>query len=318
MAQQFPLSVNESLHSERVKVPKLMTLVLVAMRPQQWLKNLFVLAPLLFSMKLNEPQAILKAVIAAFSFCLLSSALYLVNDVVDAETDRAHPEKRFRPIASGALSVRKALLASFLLLVGAFSMAFGLGTKFGLMAVAYSVVTLGYCLVFKQTVVLDAMLIASGFVLRVVSGAFAINVVPTHWLIMCAFLLALFLAFSKRRQELLILSNEVAQQHRRVLGQYTVGYLDRANNILLATTIVCYALYTVAPETTQRFGTDKLIYGSAFVIYGLLRYMALLGDASNGGNPSKMLIKDRPLLLAVVGWTIYNSLVIYRSYLSFF
>jgi 4-hydroxybenzoate polyprenyltransferase len=206
-------------------------------------------------------------------------------------------------------------LATFLLLAGAFGVAFALGIRFGLLALTYCVVTLGYCLAFKQAIVLDGMLIATGFVLRVVGGAVAVDVAPTHWLIVCAFLLALFLAFSKRRQELLMLSTG-AEQHRSVLGQYTVSYLDRANNILLGATIVCYALYTVAPETIQKFGTDKLIYGSAFVIYGLLRYLALLQDASNGGNPSKMLFKDKPLLVAVVGWAIYNVLVIYRFHIG--
>ncbi len=286
------------------------------MRPHQWVKNLFVVAPLLFGMKLGEPGSVLKALAATLTFCLLSSGLYLVNDIIDAEADRAHPEKRLRPIASGALSTRAALLVTLFLVAGAFGVAFALGIKFLLLTIAYCVVTLGYCLAFKQAIVLDGMLIAAGFVLRVVGGAIAVNVYPTHWLIVCAFLLALFLAFSKRRQELLILSDEAAQ-HRRVLGQYSVSYLDRANNILLGATIVCYALYTVAPETIQRFGTDKLIYGSAFVIYGLLRYLALLQDTNNGGNPSRMLLKDRPLLAAVVGWAIYNVLVIYRLQLGF-
>jgi 4-hydroxybenzoate polyprenyltransferase len=243
--------------------------------------------------------------------------MYLVNDIVDAEADRAHPEKRLRPISSGALSTRAALLVTFLLLAVALGIGAALGLKFLLLTVAFCVVTLGYCLAFKQAIVLDGMLIATGFVLRVVGGAVVVDVVPTHWLIVCAFLLALFLAFSKRRQELLMLS-EGAAQHRRVLGQYTVGYLDRANNILLGATIVCYALYTVAPETVQRFGTDKLLYGSVFVIYGLLRYLALLQSEEKGGNPSMMLVKDKPLLLAVIGWAIYNGLVIYRFSLHLF
>jgi hypothetical protein len=159
------------------------------------------------------------------------------------------------------------------------------------------------------------MLIAGGFVVRVAGGAVAIGVAASHWLIVCAFLLALFLAFSKRRQELLMLSDQ-ASLHRRVLGQYTVDFLDRANNILLGATIVCYALYTVAPETVQRFGTDKLLYGTTFVLYGLLRYLAMQQNIENGGNPTKMLLKDRPLLLAIVGWAIFNALVIYRHHLN--
>jgi 4-hydroxybenzoate polyprenyltransferase len=312
MAQQFPLTATESLHLESLRSRGALHLVLVAMRPHQWVKNLFVFAPLLFGMKLGEPSSVLRASAATLCFCLLSSGMYLVNDICDAEADRAHPEKRLRPIASGALSRPLAILSSLLLLAAAFALAFIMEVTFGLLAFTYCVVTLGYCLAFKQAIVLDGMLIATGFVLRVVGGAIAIDVVASHWLIVCAFLLALFLAFSKRRQELLMLSTDAAQ-HRRVLGQYTVTYLDRANSIVLGATIVCYALYTVAPETVQRFGTDKLIYGSVFVIYGLLRYMALLQGEENGGNPSKMLIKDKPILIAVTGWAIYNALIIYRS-----
>jgi hypothetical protein len=152
-------------------------------------------------------------------------------------------------------------------------------------------------------------------VLRVVGGAIAVQVKPTHWLIACAFLLALYLAFAKRRQELLTLS-DTDTRHRQVLDSYTVSYLDQVNNILIGATVVCYALYTVAPETVERFGTDSLIYGTIFVIYGLLRYMALIQDPSNGGDPSKMLMKDRPLLVAVVCWVIYNAAVIYGSFLK--
>jgi 4-hydroxybenzoate polyprenyltransferase len=286
------------------------------MRPHQWVKNLFVLAPLLFGMKLGEPVAILSALVAFASFCLLSSGLYVINDLIDAEADRSHPEKKLRPIASGRVSRRAALILASSLMTISFTLAFALGLKTGLITLTYCLVTLSYCLTFKNALVLDAMLIAAGFVLRVVGGAVAVGVTPTHWLIVCAFLLALFLAFSKRRQELVMLSSAAAQ-HRSVLAQYTVPFLDRANNILLGATLVCYALYTVSPETIQRFGTDKLIYGTAFVIYGLLRYLALTQDVRYGGNPSRMLVKDRPLLLTVLGWGIYNALIIYRSYLGF-
>jgi 4-hydroxybenzoate polyprenyltransferase len=316
MAQQLPLTATQIGGHESSKSRGVLHLVLVAMRPHQWLKNLFVLAPLLFGIKLSQPAYVLSALAASFTFCLLASGLYIVNDLVDVEGDRAHPQKRLRPIASGQLSSGLALSVTFLLLMAAFGIASVLGTKFILLAATYCIVTLGYCLAFKQAVVLDGMLIAAGFVLRVVGGAVAVDVQPTHWLIVCAFLLALFLAFSKRRQELVMLS-DAAAQHRAVLGQYTVSFLDRANNILLASTLVCYALYTVAPTTIEHFGTDKLIYGSAFVIYGLLRYLALMQDPDNGGNPSKMLVKDKPLLLAVVGWAIYNVLVIYRASLPF-
>jgi 4-hydroxybenzoate polyprenyltransferase len=166
-------------------------------------------------------------------------------------------------------------------------------------------------MIFKRAVIVDCILIATGFVLRVVGGAVAIHVVPSHWLIVCAFLLASYLAFSKRRQELLTLAGG-ATQHRSVLGEYTVAYLEQVNTILLAAVIVCYALYTVAPETIERFGTDRLIYGTVFVLYGLLRYMALSQNTSaNAGDAGQLLLRDRPLLIAVSAWVMYNGLVIY-------
>jgi 4-hydroxybenzoate polyprenyltransferase len=194
-------------------------------------------------------------------------------------------------------------------------LAIGLGSSFLVVMGIYFILMIGYCVILKQLIVLDAMTIASGFVLRVVGGAIAVQVKPTHWLIACAFLLALYLAFAKRRQELLTLSDSETR-HRQVLDSYTVSYLDQVNNILIGATVVCYALYTVAPETVARFETDSLIYGTIFVIYGLLRYMALIQDPTNGGDPSKMLMKDRPLLLAVICWVIYNAAVIYGSFLK--
>jgi 4-hydroxybenzoate polyprenyltransferase len=282
------------------------------MRPHQWVKNLFVLAPLLFGKHLGDPMAVKRALLACAVFCLMSSALYICNDAIDAANDREHPEKRHRPIASGALPMLVALPGSLVLLVIAFWGAVTLGGLFTLMAGAYLVLMLGYCVSFKRVIILDGMVIATGFVLRVVSGAAAVGVSPTHWLIVCAFLLALYLAFAKRRQELLTLSG-AAQQHRRVLGEYSVGYLDQVNAILIGATIVCYTLYTVAPETVANFGTDGLSYGTVFVIYGLLRYMALTQNPAKGGNPGRLLLSDAPLLLAVAGWAIFNALVIYRS-----
>jgi 4-hydroxybenzoate polyprenyltransferase len=285
------------------------------MRPYQWLKNLFVLAPLLFGRKLGDTGAVGEALLACACFCLMSSSLYIVNDIVDAPEDRAHPAKRLRPIPSGALPIGIALPGSGLLMLAALWIAVGIGFQFLLLSIVYWALMMAYCFTLKRAVVLDAMTIAFGFVLRVVGGAVAVNVQPTHWLIVCAFLLALFLAFSKRRQELLKLS-ELAVQHRTVLGQYSVSYLDQVNNILTGATVVCYALYTVAPETIARFGSDNLIYGTIFVIYGLLRYMVLMQNPSNGADPSKMLVRDRPLLIAILGWVIYNSVIIYQPVIA--
>jgi 4-hydroxybenzoate polyprenyltransferase len=285
-------------------------LLLISMRPHQWIKNLFVLAPLLFGRKLGEGPAVGQAVYATGVFCLMSASLYLLNDVVDAASDRSHPLKCHRPIASGALSVQTALVVCFALLCASLWLATVLGQSFLVVSTLYCGLMVAYSLGLKRFIVVDAMAIASGFVLRVVGGAVAVDVEASHWLVVCAFLLALYLAFAKRRHELLIL-RQSAPEHRLVLGEYTSGYLEQASNILAGATIVCYALYTVAPETVARFGTDRLIYGTVFVIYGLLRYMALIQNTAEGGNPGRLLLRDKPLLAAVLGWAIYNALVIY-------
>lgn len=289
---------------------RLLRMSLAVMRPHQWVKNTFVLAPLLFGRKLSDPDAVVSALLGFLAFCLLSSAVYIFNDWWDAEEDRAHPEKKLRPISSGALPAGFALTLCVALLASGLTVGLFVGTRFALIAVVYAGLMAGYCVWLKRAIVLDAMTIAGGFVLRVVAGAAAVGVATTHWLIACTFLLALFLAFAKRRQELLTLAG-AASGHREVLGHYSQAYLEAVINIVIGAAIVCYALYTVAPETVARFGTDALVYGTVFVIYGMLRYLALINDPAKGGNPSKLLLTDPPLILTIVGWGIYNILVIY-------
>lgn len=284
--------------------------IVAAARPHQWTKNLFIFAPLLFSGRLGDVSSLGRSLLAFAIFCVLSSALYIFNDWTDLEEDRAHPEKRNRPLASGQLPVSAALGVAGIMALTALATSYFLGLYFFLVTLSYFGLVLAYCLGFKKMIVLDCMIIALGFVLRVVGGAVAISVFASHWLIVCAFLLALFLAFSKRRQELIALTT-TAGEHRSVLNFYSVAYLGQVNVVLVAASIVCYALYTVAPETVDKFHTDALIYGTVFVIYGMLRYMALIEDPKKGGNPSRVLIEDKPLLLTLVVWSIFNASVIY-------
>ena len=311
MSQQAPFALSKTLPKPASK-KRWLLLFFTAMRPHQWVKNLFILVPLLFAKRLMDPSSLGHSLLAFAVFCCLSNALYIFNDWIDIEEDRSHPDKRNRPLTSGMLPVSVALSGSAILIFAAFALGSIIGINFLLIAALYFAQTLVYCLGLKRVIILDCIIIASGFVLRVVGGAVAISVAPTHWLIACAFLLALFLAFSKRRQELLVLSDN-AVDHRKVLGEYSVAYLEQVNVILIGAVIVSYALYTVAPETIERFGTDALIYGTVFVIYGLLRYLALLNHPENGGNPSKMLVRDAPLLATVIGWSLYNALVIYYT-----
>jgi len=284
--------------------------IVAAARPHQWTKNLFILAPLLFSGRLADTSSLGRSLLAFAAFCLLSSSLYIFNDWIDLEEDRAHPEKSNRPLASGQLPASVALTAAAVMALTAFVLSYLLGPFFFLTTLSYFLLILAYCLGLKRMIVVDCMTIALGFVLRVVGGAIAISVSASHWLIVCAFLLALFLAFSKRRQELIALSTG-AGAHRSVLNFYSVPYLGQVNVVLVAASIVCYALYTVAPETIDRFHTDALIYGTVFVIYGMLRYMALIEDPKNGGNPSKILMQDKPLMLTLLLWSVFNVVVIY-------
>lgn len=315
MSQQIPIIFSNERTKPTESSKGLLRSIIISMRLHQWVKNLFIFAPLLFGRKLTDMTAIGNSLLAFAAFCCVASGLYIINDIIDAEEDRAHPEKRFRPISSGALPMPIAIVTSIVLIGGGLWIALTISINVFLIAALYFILTLAYCLALKKMILLDGMTISAGFVLRIVGGAFAVGVMPTHWLIVCAFLLASFLAFTKRRQELLILSDN-AGEHREVLNKYSVRYLDQVNTILISAAIVCYALYAVAPETVEKFQTGGLIYGTAFVIYGMLRYMALIKDPANGGNPSKMLLHDRPIMLTVAGWAIYNAVVIYHITLS--
>jgi 4-hydroxybenzoate polyprenyltransferase len=285
------------------------TLFLRSMRPKQWTKNLFVLAPLLFGRKLGQPEAILAALAAAACFCLLAGALYVCNDIIDAPADRLHPEKRRRPVASGALGPPAAFGGAVAVVLAACWIAASLGRQFCSLAAAYAALSLAYSLALKRIVIVDVMAIAAGFVLRVAAGAAAVEVQTSHWLIICTFVLALFLGFSKRRQELL--RGPGASAQRGVLGEYSVRMLEQINLVLAGTAVVCYMIYAVAPETVSRFGTDKLLYGTVFVFYGLMRYLLLLERPEAREQPEEMFLGDRPLLAAVFGWALYNSAVLY-------
>ena len=281
-----------------------------SLRPSHWTKNLFVLAPLLFGRQLLNRDAIGAALLALVCFCLLSGALYIVNDVVDAAADRNHPRKRRRPIAAGELPPGVALAGATLIAAAAFALAATVGRDFLLIAAMYTGLSLAYSLALKRIVILDVMVIAAGFVLRVMGGAAAVEVEPSHWLVVCAYLLALCLGFSKRRLELLRAPASASDQ-RAVLGDYSVKLVEQVNLVLFGATFVCYLLYTVAPETVSRFGTHALLYGSVFVLYGLLRYLFLTHDSANGDNPADVVLHDPPLLISVLAWALYNAAVIY-------
>jgi 4-hydroxybenzoate polyprenyltransferase len=276
-------------------------LLATSLRPQQWAKNFLLFAGLLFGGRLLEPDAVLKAIAAFAVFCALSSAIYLVNDIWDRDADRRHPLKQTRPIASGEIGVRLAGWSAAILIAGATAAAWVLNSVFGAIATGYVLLLLLYSTTLKHIVILDVLAIAGGFVLRAVAGAVAVTVPIGSWLLVCTTLLALFLALSKRRHELVLLGDG-APHHRRILEQYSPYLLDQMISVVTASTLIAYTVFTLSAETAQRLGTPFLGFTVPFVLYGIFRYLYLVHQKRGGGSPAEMLLTDRPLLVCVALW----------------
>jgi len=281
-----------------------------SLRPQQWTKNLFVFAGLLFSGHLLDRTAWPAALAAFFIFCGLSGAVYLVNDVLDRGADAQHPIKRHRPIASEALAPGVALTAALVLAALSVAGAVAVNASLTLAAVAYVALLASYSAALKHYVIIDVLTLAAGFVLRAVAGAVAIGVPISHWLLVCTTLLALFIGLSKRRHELTLLT-EGAAGHRPILQEYSPYLLDQMISVVTAATLVAYSVYTISSETAERLGSDRLGITIPFVLYGIFRYLYLVHRRNGGGSPSELLLTDRPLLICVALWTAAVVLVIY-------
>jgi 4-hydroxybenzoate polyprenyltransferase len=281
------------------------------MRLQQWIKNLFLFAAQIFSGNLFNAQDFFLTSGGFLLFSLTASGIYLLNDITDLEKDRLHPTKSLRPLPSGRLSRSTATVASTFLMALGIIGAFILSRGFGETVFLYAVVNVFYSLKLKDFVILDVMTISAGFVLRVIAGAVLINVPTSEWLIICTVLLSLFLGFSKRRHEILILETD-ANSHRAVLEHYSPYFLDQMIGIVTASTVMSYALYTISDETIRKFGTSHLIYTVPFVLYGIFRYLYLVHKKEEGGNPTKLALTDRPLLVNIILWIIVACIIIYR------
>lgn len=283
-------------------------------RPKQWIKNFFVFAPLLFSRHIFHLDYLIPSIAAFIIFSLASSAVYIINDILDVESDRAHPKKKYRPIASGEVSVKQALIFLVILcalIIGALVFQ---SPIFAFVIVLYFITNLLYSLKVKSIVLLDVFFISFGFMLRVLGGAAAIGVPVSSWMILTTIFISLFLAISKRRSELSqIVNKENIDKQRKVLKDYSVEFADQINTIAAAGTIISYALYTVNERTVQTFGTEKLIYTTPFVIYGIFRYMYLMHQKNLGESPTSIVTKDIPIILNVFGWFAVSLLIIYRS-----
>jgi len=281
-----------------------------AVRPKQWIKNLIVFAALIFGRHISDRSMVETALVAFALFCLLSSSVYLINDSLDARRDRQHPKKRFRPIASGRLPVSYAVALAAILAVVGVGLSFWVNLGFGLLALTYLVLETSYSFFLKHIVIVDVMTIAIGFVLRAAGGGAAIGVVISPWLLVCTILLALFLALSKRRHELVLLEDN-AQAHRRSLSEYTPYLLDQMINVVTASTVVSYSLYTMSPETVEKFDTHALAYTIPFVIFGVFRYLYLVHQKGEGGDPERIPVTDKPFIINIALWLATVAVVLY-------
>jgi 4-hydroxybenzoate polyprenyltransferase len=274
------------------------------LRVRQWIKNLFLFAGIIFARQFDQPLQLLKVLVGFAAFCMISSALYILNDWVDIEKDRNHPKKKARPLASGAIKISVAAGLMVALFGAGLGVAFVLGKYFGLVALLYVALTIGYSFYLKHLPIIDVMTIAAGFLLRTVAGAVAIDVRISPWLIVCVGLLSLFLAFTKRRQELLTTDGTAT---RKVLGEYSLGFLDQVLTIVTAATLTSYFLYTFTVRTQWMMLTIP------FVLFGIFRYLLLSQTQGEGEEPEQVIYSDLPFLINLVIWTVLSGAIIYLN-----
>lgn len=283
---------------------------LETMRPKQWTKNLIIFAGLVFSddRLLFHAPLLFKTIAAFVLFCLLSSAVYILNDLVDIEKDRAHPTKRRRPLPSGRLQPRTARAGLALIILFVIPSAFLLNVWFGSVALIYFIKNGAYSFYLKDVVIMDVFTIAAGFVLRAVAGALVIDVAISPWLYVVTILLALFLAISKRRHELLLLEDGRGD-HRRVLEEYSAPMLDEMLSVVTASTVIAYSLYTFTASNLPR--DHSMMLTIPFALYGIFRYLYLVHRKNEGGAPEEALLRDWPLMSAIILWGMTVVLILY-------
>ncbi len=272
--------------------------LLRALRPQQWVKNVFVFAALVFSRNLTQTELGLRSLAAFGAFCLVASSIYLINDVADYDRDRVHPKKSLRPIASGAVSRPLAIVMALVLAPLGLALAFHLSVPTGAVIATYAVINLAYSMWLKHFVLLDVFTIALGFLFRVTAGAFAIQVSISFWLLICTFFISLFLAFCKRRHELETLGDDAAS-HRGNLAHYSLQFIDKMVAALASMTVMSYALYTIDPRTVEKVGTNGLVLTVPLVLFGTFRYLYLVHLRQKGGSPTEVVLTDRGMQVVI-------------------
>lgn len=289
---------------------KTLFMIFLSMRPRQWAKNLFIFPALLFSKNLFVSPMVAKSIEAFFIFCLLSGAIYIFNDLFDVHQDRTHPLKCARPIASGKLSPSKAKGVLVVFAVISLAAAFSLGPYFGAVAVGYALIQVAYSIKLKRIVIIELFSVASGFFLRVLAGALAIQVPTSSWLLICTLFISLFLAIGKRRHELLFLG-DYAAQHRQVLGEYNIGFLNQMASVATTGTVLSYSLYTLSSETVEKFHTKNLWLTVPIVLFGVFRYLYCVYRKKEGGSPESVLFEDKPLMVSIIAYVIAVTFILY-------
>jgi len=279
-------------------------------RTRQWLKNLFVFAPILFAGQLLNTPLLLKNILAFVAFCLTSSIVYIINDIFDIEADKIHKKKRFRPLASGEVTISQAITFGLILAIFVVLILLRLNYMYSIVIIVYFILNVLYSIKLKHIVILDVFIISIGFMLRVEGGAAAIEVPISSWMILTTIFLSLFLAVSKRRAELTQIDND---NQRKVLSHYDITFTDQINTVAVTGTIICYALYTVSEKTVNTFHTENLIYTTPFVIYGMFRYLYLLHKKNLGESPEQIVTKDISLIINIFLWSISAFAIIYKA-----
>ena len=285
--------------------------ILKILRPHQWVKNTFIFIPLFFGGSLFDMADWTSSLVAFVAFSFAASAIYSINDIVDVEADKKHPKKCKRPIAAGLVSKRQASLLAIILAIAALALPFLLNNWMQSVVIAlYLAMNLCYCIRLKHYAIIDVCLVALGFVMRIVAGGVATDIVLSRWIVMMTFLLTLFLSFAKRRDDVLIM-NETGMAPRKNTSRYNLTFINQAITITGGVMLVCYIMYTVSPEVIERFNSPNLYMTSFFVILGLLRYIQLTVVDERSGEPTRLVLSDRLIQLIIAGWIISFSIIIY-------
>ena len=283
------------------------------LRPHHWVKNLFVLAPLLFSRQYRFPPQCWRSFLAWAAFCAISSAIYVLNDLTDLKEDQKHPTKKNRPLAQGILTSNVAMILIIILVAINLVFSWFLGGNFVLISLIYLASNALYSFGIKHVAILDVMTISAGFVLRILAGSVAIAVGPSHWLVLCTIMVSLFLGFTKRRAELVSVQ-ETGEHTRKVLQDYSIAFLDQVIPMVTAATIICYALYTVDDRTLTVLGTRAMLLTVPSVMYGLFRYIYLIYHEQKWADPTELVCRDAPTLINLLIWVLISVWVVAQGH----